>query len=513
MSVTTYLSWEDARWIALGIVIVVLGLGAAICVVARDIPKRGGLLNGTDNRWSTSKVSMLLWTLAVLWAFLTLLLRFGGTAIAKSVPASYFALLGIPSASTLAAKAVTSSRVAAGTLAKTQKKKGTVNPFEGVAEIFCDDTGALDLLDSQYFLFNLVLLGYFIAGFFHVTVSTSNVTLPALPGSLLALSGVSAVSYIGKKGLGGGAATTTSLLAGSALTVSGLSDVSAPGGAKIELPAAAASTVSPGVTYATTAGASVATTSGGSMVLTDGASLVLARGAQVTCTPGVVIHADAPATAILSNGSTAVDAQGAAAPAAAPGLGTALATGTIVTLGSGGELVVTSETAALTLAAGSTVSYVAAGKITVAGATAVIATLSAGAQLTQQLTIAEVTFPLGATYVDPAKSAKPLQAANGGAVKLGPPAAQEASQGIVLIDQAQAVLPTGTIVEFVAEPAPVGSGVASTASNPTTITFAGGGTLTIETGYAGVAARVPSGSTISVDDGVDKPATVTTVST
>jgi hypothetical protein len=53
-----------------------------------------------------------------------------------------------------------------------------------------------------------VLLAYFVASFFHIAPPVgSNITLPALPGSLLALAGVSGATYVGKKALTGGAPT------------------------------------------------------------------------------------------------------------------------------------------------------------------------------------------------------------------------------------------------------------------------------------------------------------------
>jgi hypothetical protein len=202
---TTYSSWGDSRLYALGVVALML---LAVLAAARfrrgDGARVGGLVNGLDNRWSTSKVSVLLWTGAILWAFLTVLFRYWATAVPADVPAEYFALLGIPAAGALGAKAVTSN--AKGT--KEPLDDPTLHPVKGIGQIFSDDSGVPDLLDSQYFLFNCVLLGYFIAGFFQIADPTSgtNVALPALPASLLALSGVSAATYLGKKSLVAGPA-------------------------------------------------------------------------------------------------------------------------------------------------------------------------------------------------------------------------------------------------------------------------------------------------------------------
>lgn len=114
--------------------------------------------------------------------------------------------------------------------------------------MFVDDTGSADLLDSQYFLFNLVLLGYFVASFFHIAepkVGSTDIILPALPGSLLALAGVSAATYLGKKGLTG---ATNQIAAGSNLQVTADSDVRLPGGGTITLNTPGSVSIYPGVT-------------------------------------------------------------------------------------------------------------------------------------------------------------------------------------------------------------------------------------------------------------------------
>ncbi len=65
----------------------------------------------------------------------------------------------------------------------------------GAAQVFSDDSGNVDLFDSQYVRFNLILLGYFRGRF----VDHSGAGIPSLPSSLVSLSGVSTAGYIGKK--------------------------------------------------------------------------------------------------------------------------------------------------------------------------------------------------------------------------------------------------------------------------------------------------------------------------
>jgi hypothetical protein len=181
-----------------------------------------GLIVGTDGRVSTSKVQAALWTGAVLYAFLFLLiagwhvwnrpktprlinLKDGfAHLIVHPLQPEYLVLLGIPITAAIAAKALTLNKVVAGTLTKTTgTSEGVV---AGLAETLSNDTGNADLLDSQYVAFNLITLIYFFSAFFGTTVASPSGGLPSIPPTLLALSGVSAAAYVTKKTLEKGTA-------------------------------------------------------------------------------------------------------------------------------------------------------------------------------------------------------------------------------------------------------------------------------------------------------------------
>jgi hypothetical protein len=167
-----------------------------------------GLIVGTDGRASTSKVQAALWTGAVLYAFLFLLIagwhiwnrpktpRLIGLKdgfahlIVHPLQPEYLVLLGVPITAAIAAKALTLNKVIAGTLAKTTGTSEGV--AAGLAETVSNDTGNADLLDSQYVAFNLITLIYFFSAFFGTTVANPSGGLPSIPPTLLALSGVSA---------------------------------------------------------------------------------------------------------------------------------------------------------------------------------------------------------------------------------------------------------------------------------------------------------------------------------
>lgn len=186
-----------------------------------------GLVIGADLRASTSKLQAVLWTYAVLFVFTYLLLverivfRPKGCpadgsdgpscrlippvdpalqgALAKLVAAAlqpeYIVLLGLPVGLAIAAKALTTNKVATGALVKPDAIQDGVKA--GLAEVVTDDQGRADLLDFQYALFNLYTLSYFLVQF--ATHQADG--LPELPPTLLMLSGVSGAAYITKKTL------------------------------------------------------------------------------------------------------------------------------------------------------------------------------------------------------------------------------------------------------------------------------------------------------------------------
>jgi hypothetical protein len=185
---------------------------------------------GNDNRTSTSKTFILLWTLLVGWALICLLIA--GELVAKhactagpvavavkactakhddvgllqlgwahflhvGLVGSYLVLLGIPATAGVAAKGITQGKASKNKLAKTTYKApenaGRVGPR--LAQIFSADDGTTDIADFQYVIFNLITAVFFVANFVKPTANG----LPTIPDTLLGLTSVSAALYVGKK--------------------------------------------------------------------------------------------------------------------------------------------------------------------------------------------------------------------------------------------------------------------------------------------------------------------------
>ena len=156
------------------------------------------LVNGRDGRWSTSKTSAILWTYAVWFAFISILLHTNGKGLDNSVlKQQYLVLMGLPVAAAVVAKGLVQNKVDSGVLTGKAAAAPEKGLLKGVSQLVTNDAGAPDLLDLQYFGFNLILLAYFFTRF----LGHQKFGLPQLPDSLVALSGVTAAGYLGKKGL------------------------------------------------------------------------------------------------------------------------------------------------------------------------------------------------------------------------------------------------------------------------------------------------------------------------
>jgi hypothetical protein len=162
------------------------------------------LLVGADNRWSTSKFQALIWTYAIVFGLLALIFAKwmgnsqGWDALMKMKTDDwdvYLVLLGGPFAAFVLARLTTSTKTDNGTIDKTTAPTSTLNPIKGLGQVLGNDSGQADLGDTQYFVFNLVAVMYFLG------TLTGNLQegFPPLPALLVGLTSVSAATYVTKK--------------------------------------------------------------------------------------------------------------------------------------------------------------------------------------------------------------------------------------------------------------------------------------------------------------------------
>src|SRR5215211_4012909 len=125
---------------------------------------------GQDGRWSTSKLQALLWTIAVAWGLTSLIVAkwYGDSAgwdeqLRNGLQDEYLLLLGGPFAAAIASKAIVTGKVENGDLPKVEGSSS--GAAEGLRQVVSDDAGDTDLIDTQYFVFNLVALAFFFGTF------------------------------------------------------------------------------------------------------------------------------------------------------------------------------------------------------------------------------------------------------------------------------------------------------------------------------------------------------------
>lgn len=176
---------------------------------------------GQDGRASTSKTQVALWTGAVVWALVDLLLLarayprgslFTGAVTTNWRP-EYLILLGLPVAAATTAKAVVATANSGrGPLQSASSDKAQSLGLDrvyirdpvpeeakgiltGLAELLTGDDGGVAWADLQYVVFTLITLAYFVAQF----LARPADGLPPVPAALLTLMGVSASAYTANK--------------------------------------------------------------------------------------------------------------------------------------------------------------------------------------------------------------------------------------------------------------------------------------------------------------------------
>jgi hypothetical protein len=158
---------------------------------------------GQDGRASTSKTQVVLWTAAVVWALVDLLLLarayHGANLFTNAVTSNwrpeYLVLLGVPIAAATAAKAAVAGASVSGAYVRDPVGNGVWGLLAGVAELFTGDDDAVAWADLQYVVFTLITLAYFASQF----LAQPTAGLPPVPAALLTLMGVSATGYTANK--------------------------------------------------------------------------------------------------------------------------------------------------------------------------------------------------------------------------------------------------------------------------------------------------------------------------
>jgi len=176
------------------------------------------LIMGEDGRPSTSKFQMLVWTAAVVFAFLAIFqIRFssGYLKVLPDVPTNLLIAMGISVATTVSAKSIAVSYQAksdAAAAAATTAGVPLAPPKPGLSGIFAGDSGSPDLGKVQVVLWTLIAVGVFLSKVFalinchscpafdpKVGENACTLGLPDIGETLMILIGLGNGAYIGKK--------------------------------------------------------------------------------------------------------------------------------------------------------------------------------------------------------------------------------------------------------------------------------------------------------------------------
>jgi hypothetical protein len=159
-----------------------------------------GFVIGKDNRVSTSKLQVFIWTYVIAGALMSLVAAtwvgpdtgFDALTDDNFDFEPYLVLLGGPFAAAVLARVLVGSQVQSGEAAK---PPGEPSASQAVS----NDDGNADLVDGQYLLFNFVALAFFLGAF----VADPTDGFPDIPTLLYALTGASAAGYVSNKAIAG----------------------------------------------------------------------------------------------------------------------------------------------------------------------------------------------------------------------------------------------------------------------------------------------------------------------
>lgn len=179
-------------------VLVLLAFTAVVYLLGHSAK---GLVLGKDNRVSTSKLQVIIWTYVIGGAIIALIAQtwVGADAGFDALTSSsfdfepYLVLLGGPFLAAVGARAIVGAQVKNG-----EKAKPPGDPK--AAQVVTDDSGNADLVDCQYLLFNLIAVIYFVGAF----VEDPGAGLPAIPTLIYVLTGAAALGYVSNKAIPSG---------------------------------------------------------------------------------------------------------------------------------------------------------------------------------------------------------------------------------------------------------------------------------------------------------------------
>lgn len=194
----------DYFWPYCSAVIAVL-LFLGLSYLATTDPKTGrwagplGLINGADNKLSTSKFQFFLWTAVCIFAFVAVWVRLwmkDHTAVSLELAQNLMLAMGFTVVTAATAKGVTSSYVATGRVTKGAASSGRPS----LRDLVTGDDGAPDMAKVQMLSWTFIAVVTYlltIGGTLYGGVADHK--LPDIPEQLMILMGIGQGAYLGLK--------------------------------------------------------------------------------------------------------------------------------------------------------------------------------------------------------------------------------------------------------------------------------------------------------------------------
>lgn len=183
---------------------------ALMALAALMLPGRlRWLIVGEDNRYSTSKFQMLLWSWCVLTVYVAAIgLRWVDAGVGANdgitIPASLLALAGMSTLTFAGAKYITVSRIERSGDAGT--KAAPLSGPRFLRDLVNDDSGHRpDIGDTQMLLITVVAVAIYVASANHwlgLLPPTGPAEMPEVDGTLLGALGIGQAAYLAKKHAG-----------------------------------------------------------------------------------------------------------------------------------------------------------------------------------------------------------------------------------------------------------------------------------------------------------------------
>ena len=159
------------------------------------------LIEGADLRLSSSKLQWFIWTLVVIFAYMSVYAARAYTGhweVISDIPANVLIAMGFSTVTMAGAKGITASYSASGQVARVQADPNNPKDNAGPGSIFCNDDGKPDLSKIQMLSWTLIASFIYISRLAQ-TIHAALLVLPDIDPAMMVLMGLGQGAYLGKK--------------------------------------------------------------------------------------------------------------------------------------------------------------------------------------------------------------------------------------------------------------------------------------------------------------------------